>query len=117
MKKLCKKIGKICLIALGSLVGLVVLIIAVFNVLKFVIYDEYYAMEQSLCQNPGFNDGFVCQGVCASEENELLLVAGYMKDHSASRIYMTTLDNKVRFVSLYQDGEPFTGHCGGIATA
>lgn len=116
MKKLWKKIGKICLIVLGSIVGLAFVVIAVFNVLKFVIYDDYYAMEQSLCKNPGFSDGFVCQGVCASEENGLLLVTGYMQDHSASRIYMTTLDNKVRFISLSQGGEPFTGHCGGIAT-
>lgn len=117
MKKIFKKIGKIALIALSSIVGLVLLALGGLNVAKFIIYSDYYAIEDSVCKIPGTGDGFVCQGIGASEENGVILVSGYMKDGSASRVYLTTTDNEARYVSLHKNGKSFTGHAGGIATA
>jgi len=40
-----------------------------------------------------------------------------MKDHSASRIYITDMNNVSRYVSLKQGAKDFTGHAGGVATS
>ena len=72
MKRIFKKIGIIFGIALGSIIGLVLVALAGLNVAKFIIYDEYYDIEESVCKNPGLRDGFVCQGICATE-NEIPL--------------------------------------------
>ena len=39
-----------------------------------------------------------------------------MKKHSASRIYVTNIENEAYYVNLKQGGEDFAGHAGGIAT-
>ncbi len=116
MKRIFKKIGIVFGIVVGSIVGLVLVALAGLNVAKFIIYDEYYDIEESVCKNPGLSDGFVCQGICATD-SDVILVSGYMKDGSASRIYLTTTDNESSYVLLSQNGKPFTGHAGGIATA
>lgn len=106
--------------------GLVILIVAILclalllvgglNIAKFPIYSEYYSMEETLCTNPGLDDGFVCQGICVSEENGVILISGYMADKSNSRIYVTDFESNSYFVELTRNGgEKYTGHAGGIA--
>lgn len=107
---------KILFKLLLTVLALAVLAVALLNVAKFVIYPQYYFIRGNVCTNPGLGDGFVCQGIAASEENGVILVSGYMKNHSASRIYVTNMENESYYVSLKQGGEDFTGHAGGIAT-
>lgn len=106
--------------------GLVILIVAILclalllvgglNIAKFPIYSEYYSMEETLCTNPGLDDGFVCQGICVSEENGVILVSGYMADKSNSRIYVTDFESNSYYVELTRNGgEKYNGHAGGIA--
>lgn len=116
MQKILKRIGMVCLIMLAALLLLVFLVWGGLNIAKFVLYSEYYSIETDVCENPGLSDGFVCQGICISEENEKILVSGYMKDHSASRVYITDLDDNSYYVSLYIGEKAFDGHAGGIAT-
>ncbi len=115
-KKLLKKIGKIALTVVASLLALVILVWGVLNIAKFFIYSDYYGIKSDLCDNPGLSDGFVCQGVCALEDKGKIFVSGYMTDDSASRIYVTDYESNSYFVSLtFENGEAFTGHAGGIA--
>lgn len=115
MKKVLKIAARVAIIVLAALLAIVILVIGGLNLAKFAIYNEYYSIKTNVCKNPGLNDGFICQGIAASEKNGVILVSGYMKDHSASRIYVTTLDNESRYVTLKQGDEAFTGHAGGIA--
>ena len=115
MKKVLKIATKIALLVLAFMLALVILVIGGLNIAKFAIYNEYYSIKTNICKNPGLNDGFVCQGITISEKNGVVLVSGYMKDHSASRIYITTLDNDSRYITLKQGETEFTGHAGGIA--
>jgi len=117
MKLIRKILVKILLKVLLAALALAVLAVGVLNVAKFAIYSEYYFIKNNVCTNPGLGDGFVCQGIAASEENGVILVSGYMKDHSASRIYITDMNNVSRYICLKQAGEDFTGHAGGVATA
>jgi hypothetical protein len=116
MKKALKIVGISVVSVICLLLAAVLLFLGGLNVAKFIIYDEYYDIEEDVCKNPGLSDGFVCQGIAASEKNGVILVSGYMKDHSASRIYVTNEKNESYYVSLMKNGEVFDGHAGGIAT-
>lgn len=107
---------KIGVITLCIILSLAVLIIGGGNLAKFVIYSEYYSIKTDICKNPGVSDGFVCQGICAYEQEEKFLISGYMADGSPSRIYVTDRENNSYYVSvIYGSGKDFTGHSGGIA--
>ncbi|MBR2904203.1 MAG: hypothetical protein IKC37_06120 [Clostridia bacterium] len=113
---IAKKIGKIALIVLLSLVTFIVLLWGGINLAKFGIYADYYAVKADVCTNPGLNDGFVCQGITYVEEEDKILVCGYMTDKSASRIYVTDKYGNSYYVSLQKkDGSVFKGHAGGIS--
>lgn len=116
MKLLKKILRKILWKVLLAVLGLAILTIGVLNVAKYAIYPEYYLMRTNICVNPGLSDGFVCQGIAASEENDLILVSGYMKNDSASRIYAVDSFDNFHYVQLKQGNEDFTGHAGGVAT-
>lgn len=111
-----KIIKKVLVSIIIGLISLVLIVIVGLNVVKFIMYSDYYGVEESLCKNPGLSDGFVCQGVAISEEKEVVLVSGYMTDKTKnSRIYITDFNNKSYYVNLERNGEIYTGHTGGIA--
>ena len=111
-----KKFFKGILAFLVGIISLVVVAWGGLNIAKFAIYSEYYSMNDNICKNPGLNDGFVCQGIAANEENNVFIISGYMKDHSASRLYITDKNNDSYFVSLSSKSKAFKGHAGGVAT-
>ncbi len=115
MKKFFKIALKVLVIALITVVALVLLVLIGLNIAKFFIYGDYYSIKTNVCKNPGLNDGFICQGIAVSEENEVVLVCGYMKDKSNSRIYVTDFENNSYYVELTREGEKYTGHAGGLA--
>lgn len=116
MKKALKIARNVALIAVAAVLAILLLVIGGLNVAKYAIYSDYYGMEENLCKNPGLGDGFVCQGVAVSEASGAVLVSGYMKDKSASRIYITNEENDSYYVTLKKGDKAFTGHVGGIAT-
>lgn len=115
MKKILKLALKIALAALAGILALVILVLGVLNVAKFMIYSEYYSAKDNLCKNPGLSDGFVCQGICSVDGTDKILVSGYMKDKTPSRVYVTDTDNDSYYVELSRSGKEFTGHAGGIS--
>ena len=117
IKFILKLICKILAIILGAAVTLALVTLIGLNAAKFFIYSDYYQIKEDVCKNPGLSDGFVCQGICAYEREggDVILVSGYMKDKSASRIYVTTTENESYYVLLASGGEKFTGHAGGIS--
>jgi hypothetical protein len=115
MKKVFKIIGKSFCIFFISLISLIGLVWGGLNIGKFIIYSEYYSIESNICRNPGLNDGFVCQGIAVADEQDKIIVSGYMKDHSASRLYVTDKDNNSYYVSLHSNSKKFSGHAGGVS--
>ncbi len=116
MEKFWKGFGKVALIVLIAIVGLLVVVLGGLNLAKFAIYKEYYSIKTDVCGNPGLTDGFVCQGIASADEKGVILVSGYMADDSASRIYVTTTDSESYYVQLKKGDKDFTGHAGGVAT-
>ena len=119
MFKFFKTLFKIIFGIVGAAIGLAILLWLAGNYGKFIVYNEYYKMESNVCQNPGLDDGFVCQGVAASEKNGKILVCGYMDDKSNSRVYVVDVQtNTYYYVNLTKNnGELYNGHAGGIATS
>ena len=111
-----KKFFKGIIAFLVGIISLVVVAWGGLNIAKFAIYSDYYSMNDNICKNPGLNDGFVCQGIAANEENNVFIISGYMKDHSSSRLYITDKNNDSYFVSLSSNSKAFKGHAGGVAT-
>ena len=115
MKRILKLTSKIALAALAGILALVILTVGVLNVAKLAIYSDYYSAKDDLCKNPGLSDGFVCQGICSVDGTDKILVSGYMKDKTPSRIYITDTEDNSYFVKLSKSGKEFTGHAGGIS--
>lgn len=115
MKKILKFIGKFVMFVIIAAVALVLLTIIGLNIAKHFIYSDYYSIKEDVCKNPGLNDGFVCQGIAVSEDDGVVLVCGYMKDKSKSRIYVTDLESNSYYVELTREGKDYTGHAGGLA--
>lgn len=117
MKTLLKFLGKAILIIVAAILALVLLLWGGMNVAKFFIYSDYYSIKTNVATNPGLGDGFVCQGVCVSEENGVIMVCGYMDDKTNSRIYVVDMEtDKSYHVKLERNGKVYTGHAGGMAT-
>ena len=114
-----KNLFKVIFGIIGGALLLALIILVAGNLGKFAIYNEYYKIESNVCRNPGLGDGFICQGVAASEENGKILVCGYMDDKSNSRVYIVDLELQSYYhVKLTKnDGELYNGHAGGIATS
>lgn len=116
MKKFLKKLIIIIISIIGGTLAFLIFAWGVLFLAKYPIYWDYYEIKSNVCENPGLGDGFICQGICAYEAGGKILVSGYMKDDSASRIYVTDTSDNSYYVSLNKaNGEAFTGHAGGIA--
>ena len=113
--KVLKIIGKTIVGIISMVITLVLIVFITLNVGKYLIYNEYFSMRTDLCENPGLNDGFVCQGVAVIDDEEKVIVSGYMNDDSASRIYISDFDSNSYYVRLNKKNEIFTGHTGGVA--
>ena len=109
------KILKVAFKLICAILLIAISFILTLNIAKFAIYGEYYKIKDNYCINPGLNHGAVPQGIAVDEDRDIVLTTAYMKDKSASRIYLTNSKNEQRFVSLTQNSKAFTGHVGGIS--
>ena len=103
------------LIIVGGVVALAVTVIGGLNIAKFFIYSDYYKIETPITDCPGLKDDFIPQGMSVVPSTGKYIISGYMKDGSASRIYVTDTTKATHMMTLTLDGEDFKGHCGGVA--
>ena len=115
MKKVLKIISRVLLIFVISIASLFAVLFVGLNVGKFIIYSDYYSIKEDICENPGLDDDFVCQGIALTDNNEKIIVSGYMKDKSHSRLYVTDFESNSYYVSLTKNNKKWTGHAGGVA--
>ncbi len=109
-----KKAFKVICLIIASIVLIVALIIVGFNGYQHISNSAFYANAEKEYKVPGISDGLIQQGFFGVDDGNVL-VCGYMKDGSASRVYL--LDSKgevLNYVTLEKDGEPNTSHAGGL---
>lgn len=115
--RIWKRIGKISLIVLASLLALWLLI----QLVTTLIFFEFFRKSDKEFRIPGQSDGLVSQGFTYLPDQQLYLQCGYMADGvSASRIYIIPKaePEKNYYIELKNaDGTPYTGHTGGIAVS
>lgn len=105
-----KNIAKI----IATVLLFVVVAILLFNLFLNIRLFEFYSSSKSIGDVPGLNDGGVQQGLDYVAESDALLTSCYMKNKTASRIYVTK-DGKTTHAALKNsDGTDYTGHVGGI---
>lgn len=116
MSFLKKKPVRIALITLAIILGVILVLLVGLKIGERLIFNEFYKNAEKEFKMPGIKDGLVQQGIVYMPEKELFLVAGYMGDNSASRVYVVSKDGKVlNKVSLKNaDGTDYLGHTGGI---
>lgn len=109
--KILKIAGKV----LAWILAIVAVLLVVLNVGVTWIYSDFFGNADAAFRIPGLTAGFVPQGVHYLQEQDAWLVSGYMKDHSASRIYIRDADGNTRFVALAgTDGSQYDEHAGGV---
>ncbi len=110
MKKLLRFLISLVLILL-----IIVFTVALaLNIAGAVYYSEFYSTALSTAMMPGLFEGFVPQGLDYIDDG--FIVAGYMTDDSASRLYYMKEGEEPRITVLKKaNGDDFTGHCGGVA--
>lgn len=110
------KFGKIAGKVLCWLVAIVLILLLILYVGVTVMYRPFYSNSQNAFPVPGLWSGFVPQGFAYLEETDTYLASGYMKDHSACRIYIREQNGAVRYATLQNtDGSAYTAHAGGLA--
>ncbi len=111
--------GKHFISILGSVVGIVIVLVAVFFCLTRVLENtKFLKVSEKVQRIPGMMGGFVPQGVTYIPKEKTWLVCGYMDNGKASRIYR--LDGDGNHTVLYlrtEDGLTYKGHAGGITAA
>ena len=70
--KVLKKILKIFLGIIIGIVGFVLLFLLSLNLIKFILYSDYYSMKETICTNPGLNEGAVPQGIAVDVERDII---------------------------------------------
>ncbi len=90
-------------------------ILAILNIGERFVYHDFYAIYKKEAKNPGLNKKFVPQGCTFDSKEGLFVTAGYMANHSPSRIYTINQKTKqVIFHNLKSEGTDFLGHTGGL---
>lgn len=101
-----------------------IVMVSIFSVLAIFLifwyfggaYAQFYDVANKEFEIAGLSDGFTPQGITYDEESKTFLTCGYMKDSSASRIYVVQNGQTEKYFTLKLNGEDYNGHSGGIAT-
>ena len=105
---------KISLCVFLSIVMLLMLLIAVLNIAKQIAYREFFSTAESNVNMPGLGEGFIPQGL--ENYGDGFIMSGYMNSNKASRLYILDRELNYTAVELFKaNGDPFTGHAGGVA--
>ena len=111
MKKAFLLIAKI----LAILVAVVILAILGFKAFDGIKHATFYKNAEPVFKTPGINDDFVQQGFEYVDDDKVFLVAGYMSNHTASRVYVIKENGETTYTQLKKaDGSDYKGHTGGI---
>ena len=107
---------KITKILIWILAGIAVFLLGVRLYFRVPVLDYYRSSEKGF-RIPDSNKGFIAQGLVYSKPDNCFLVTGYMKDKSASPIYVIDKDSRQQTNKVYlltEDGSDYCGHSGGL---
>lgn len=98
--------------------SIIALFLIIVNMCFRIPVKDYLSNSKNVFKIPQINDGYIGQGVYYDRASGDFYLTGYMKDGSASPIYIIDGQTKklVKTVKMADDkGNPYAGHSGGIA--
>ncbi len=111
------KLIKVIITILAVLLALALCVIIVARIYFRVPAKEYYKHSEKAFKIPDIDNGFIPQGLAYNEEDQSFIMTGYMKDGSASPIYL--VDKAGQLISSAKicddNGNAFPCHAGGIS--
>ncbi len=115
-KKKMKLLTKIAVIFLSVILFIGVVFGCAIGYFRLSVAN-YYSASNNAFVIPGLNDDYIPQGLDYDSEKEYFILSGYMKDHSASPVYLTDKEGELlkRVTLINPDGSDYTGHGGGVA--
>lgn len=80
-------------------------------------YADFFQSAEPLIQIPGLDEGYVPQGMCALEDEGLLVISAYQKGKPSVLFFVNMQSGECvkRLLMRNPDGSLYTGHAGGIA--
>ena len=112
-----KKLIKILTITFGSLLALFWLAVLAFNIMENGPARTSLKNSKRGFVIPWSNKGYIAQGITYDEASGNFYLTGYMKDGSASPIFVVNKKSR-RLVTAVRmanpEGTPYTGHAGGL---
>ena len=111
-----KKLGKILLIALISLVTLLLVVWVGLWIARGIAYNDYISHKETESKIPALDKGFVPQGL-AHAENDIFLHSGYSSKSDAMEIHITIGKEEKQIIPVDKNGKIWEGHGGGISRA
>ncbi|MBQ8439868.1 MAG: hypothetical protein IJX19_04340 [Clostridia bacterium] len=113
--KIFKKIGKIALIILGSLLALVLLVWLALFLGKYAIYPDFFAEREKEFQIPGIHDGYVPQGLATVDaEGSAFMLSGYNGEYIDLYYKDMESGDAKRVIPVDGEGNTLKGHGGGV---
>lgn len=111
-----KKLFKIILGVVISLICLFVIIVGGLNLAKYLIYPEYYEIRENVVTNEGLGSGYVPQGLTkfSYDDKDYFITSGYMGNGDPSRLYVIGDKNSAYVNVLDENGELLNSHFGGV---
>ena len=111
-----KKKNPILIIFLIILILIVIILFGARIYFRLPVKD-YYACSEKAFIIPDINKNFIPQGITYNESDKCFLITGYMKDESASPIYVIDENGTLLAKALMTDksGNPLNCHSGGIS--
>ncbi len=116
-KKKMKLWKKLLIICLSVILGVSALLGGAVMYFRLSV-DDYYSASEKAFRIPDINNGIVPQGLEYDATNGYFLMSGYMKNGSASRLYIVQKSNgkKIKHVTFLTDeGKTYKGHFSGVA--
>lgn len=109
MKKVCKIILKLLI----SLISLILIVFALINIIKYPYYSDFRKTLKKEVKIPGLSKNFTPQGLCYLDDYNYYLISGYDGKTNETIIYIKGSDYEKK-VLIKEDGKALIGHFGGI---
>ncbi|MCR4735602.1 MAG: hypothetical protein K5829_11420 [Treponema sp.] len=109
---------KILIVILSVIAALILLLVLGINIYTKVPAMSAYSKSKGAFIIPYSNKGYIAQGLAYDKKSDNFYLTGYMKDGSASPIFIVNrktkkLVNAVRMAN--PDGSDYCGHAGGLS--
>lgn len=106
---------KITIIIVSSVLMLILGFLGVYYLWPW--NKSFFDMSSKEFEIPGLDTKFTPQGFTAIDgSSDEFLISGYMSDGGASRFYLIKDNKVVKYFSLTQANEDYTGHAGGVVS-